>query len=124
MAVLRRLWSRVIAAFGLGNNDDARDDELHAHIRLLQDRFERRGMPAGEARRAALSSFGGVEQLRERLRDQQSFPWFDALRQDVRYALRTIVRTPVVSLATIITFALGIGANSAIFALVNSVLLT
>src|SRR4051812_38044188 len=124
MSLLRRLWSRVIATFGLGNNDDAGDDELHAHIRLLQERFEQRGMAAEEARRAALNSFGGVEQLREHLRDQQSFPWFDALRQDVRYALRTIVRTPVVSLANIITFALGIGANAAIFSLVNSVLLT
>jgi len=74
--------------------------------------------------RAARGSFGGVEQLRERLHDQQSFPWLDALRQDVRYAIRTIVRTPVVSLAVIITFALGIGANAAIFSLVNSVLLT
>ena len=104
--------------------DDGLDEEIGGHLRLLQQRFEAQGLPPDEARRAALGSFGGVEQLRERLRDQQSFPWLDELRQDVRYAFRTIVRAPIVSLAVIVTFALGIGANAAIFSLVNSVLLT
>src|SRR5215471_3772660 len=122
MAALRRLWSRLRASLS-GSHEDV-DDEIGDHLRLLQQRFEERGLGPKEARRAAHGAFGGVEQLRERLRDQQSFPWFDALRQDVRYAVRTIVRTPVVSLAVIVTFALGIGANAAIFSLVNSVLLT
>jgi putative ABC transport system permease protein len=121
---LRRLWSRLRAYVRRSPGDDGLDEEIGDHLRLLQQRFEAQGLPPDEARRAALGSFGGVEQLRERLRDQQSFPWLDALRQDVRYAIRTIVRTPVVSLAVIVTFALGIGANAAIFSLVNSVLLT
>jgi putative ABC transport system permease protein len=120
----RRLWARLGAYFNRPSEDDGVDEEISGHLRLLQQRFEAQGMPPDEASRAARRSFGGVEQLREHLRDQQSFPWFDELRQDVRYAFRTIVRTPIVSLAVIVTFALGIGANAAIFSLVNGVLLT
>src|SRR5215471_19160520 len=121
---LRRIWARLRACVARSSGDDDLREEIGDHLRLLQRRFEAQGLAPDEAKRAALSSFGGVEQLREQLRDQQSFPWFDALRQDVRYAIRAIVRTPVVSLAVIVTFALGIGANAAIFSLVNSVLLT
>jgi predicted permease len=124
---LRRLWTRLWALITPGAGGDGPGEgieEIGEHLQLLQRRFETQGLPPIEARRAALVSFGGVEQLREQLRDQEAFPWFDALRQDVRYAIRTIIRTPVVSLAMIITFALGIGANAAIFSLVNSVLLT
>jgi predicted permease len=121
---LRRLWSRLRAYVTRSSADDGLDEEIGAHLRLLQQRFEAQGLPPDEARRAARGSFGGVWQLREQLREQQSFPWLDELRQDVRYACRTILRAPIVSLAVILTFALGIGANVAIFSLVNSVLLT
>jgi predicted permease len=120
----RRLWARLRTYFYGPSEDESLDEEIGGHLQLLQQRFEAQGLSPDEARRAALGSFGGVEQLRERLREQQSFPWFDELRQDLRYAVRTIVRAPVVSLAMILTFALGIGANAAIFSLVNSVLLT
>src|SRR5215471_3029236 len=121
---LRRIWARLRACVARSSGDDDLREEIGDHLGLLQRRFEAQGLAPDEAKRAALSSFGGVEQLREQLRDQQSFPWFDALRQDVRYAVRTVVLTPVVRLAVIVTFALGIGANAAIFLLVNSVLLT
>src|SRR5215475_13327163 len=125
MAVrLRRIWARLRACVARSSGDDDLREEIGDHLGLLQRRFEAQGLSPDEAKRAAHGAFGGVEQLREQLHDQQSFPWFDALRQDVRYAIRTIVRTPVVSLAVIVTFALGIGANAAIFSLVNSVLLT
>src|SRR2546429_1666363 len=120
----RRLWSRLRACVRRRTSDESLDEEIDGHLRLLEQRFESQGLPPDEARRAARGSFGGVEQLREHLRDQQSFPWFDELRQDVRYACRAIVRSPLVSFAVILTFALGIGANAAIFSLVNGVLLT
>ena len=103
-ALFRRLWSRLLASFTRPSDADGLDEEISGHLRLLQQRYEAQGLPPDEARREARSAFGGVEQLREQLQDQQSFPWFDALRQDVRYAIRTIVRTPVVSLAVIVTF--------------------
>src|SRR5215471_9780365 len=121
---LRRIWARLRACVARSSGDDDLREEIGDHLRLLQRRFEAQGLSPDEARRAARGAFGGVEQLREQLRDQRSFPWFDALRQDVRYAVRTVVLTPVVRLAVIVTFALGIGANAAIFLLVNSVLLT
>src|SRR5580765_3087071 len=121
---LRRLWSRLRASFNRPVSEEGLDEELRGHLQLLEQRFVAQGLTPAEASRAARGAFGGVEQLRERLREQQSFPWFDELRQDVRYAVRTIVRAPVVSLAIILTFSLGIGANAAIFSLVNSVLLT
>jgi predicted permease len=125
MAVtFRRLWARLRAYFNRASEEDGLDEEIGGHLQLLQQRFEAQGLTPNEARRAARGSFGGVDQLRERLREQQSFPWLDELRQDVRYAVRAIVRAPVVSLAIIVTFALGIGANAAIFSLVNGVLLT
>jgi putative ABC transport system permease protein len=124
MAVIRRLWSRLRTTFTRSSDDDKVDDEIGGHLRLLVQRFEAKGLPPDEARRAARGAFGGVGQLRESLRDQQSFPWFDALRQDVRYALRGILRAPIVSVAVVVTFALGIGANVAIFSLINGVLLT
>jgi putative ABC transport system permease protein len=120
----RRLWARLRTYFNRASEDDGLDEEIGGHLRLLQQRFEAQGLTPDQARRAARGSFGGIEQLRERLREQQSFPWFDELRQDVRYAIRTIVRAPIVSLAVVVTFALGIGANAAIFSLVNGVLLT
>ena len=121
---LRRLWSRLRVYFTRPPDEDGTDEELTGHLQLLQHRLQAQGLSSEDARRAAQASFGGVGQLREELHDQRSFPWFDEVRQDVRYAFRTIIRAPIVSLAVIVTFALGIGANAAVFSLVNSVLLT
>src|SRR4029434_6496013 len=86
--------------------------------------IELRGTSSAEAEGRARLSLDGVQQLKERLEEQRSIPWFDHLRQDVTFAIRMIFRTKVVSLAVSATFALGIGANTAIFSLINSVLLS
>jgi predicted permease len=106
------------------DGDDDVDEEISGHLLLLQQRFEAQGMTPGEARRCARAAFGGVGQLKEDLREQQSIVWLDQVRQDVRYACRTIRSAPMASLAVVVTLALGIGANAAIFSLVNNVLLT
>ena len=105
-------------------SDRELSDELSCHLAMeTQDNIDH-GMSRREAERRARLELGGVQQLKENLRDQRTIPWFEQLRQDVRYGIRTIRRTKVVSAAVIVTFALGIGANTAIFSLVNSVLLS
>jgi predicted permease len=105
-------------------SDRELNDELSFHIAMETHDNVARGMNREEAERRARLSLDGVQQLKERLHDQRSVPWFDHLRQDVAFAVRIILHTKAVSLAVIVTFALGIGANTAIFSLINSVLLS
>jgi predicted permease len=105
-------------------SDRELNDELSFHLAMKTQDNMAHGMSQGEAERRARLELGGVQQLKESLHDQRSVPWLDHLRQDVRYAGRTIWRTKVASLAVIVTFALGIGVNAAIFSLINGVLLS
>jgi predicted permease len=116
--------ARLRALAGSARSDRDLNDELSFHVAMQTHANQARGMSAAEAERRARLSLDGVQQLKERLGEQRSIPWFDHLRQDVTFAIRMIVRTKVVSLAVIVTFALGIGANTAIFSLINRVLLS
>ena len=116
--------ARLHALLGSARSDRDLNDELSFHLAMQKYANEVRGMSSAEAERRARLSLDGVQQLRERLHEQRSIPWFDHLRQDVTFAIRMIFRTKVISLAVIVTFALGIGANTAIFSLINSVLLS
>ena len=82
-----------------------------------------RGMPAEEARYAALRKFGNITRVRENTRDIWSFTWLEQLAQDFRYAFRTLLRNPGFAVAAILSLALGVGVNTAVFSVINAVLL-
>ena len=98
-------------------------DELRAHLELRVDALMASGIEPEEARRRARVEFGPVEAYKDRIRDTRRLTWLDDLRQDVRHAMRSFGRTPGFTAVAVLTLAVGIGANTAIFSLADAVAL-
>jgi predicted permease len=98
------------------------DAELESHVAMHTEDGVRAGLSPEEARRQALIKLGGAEQARQAMRERATLPWFESLVRDVRYALRGFARNPIFTIAVVATLALGIGATTAVFTVVDRIL--
>ena len=119
---MRTLLNRMAALFRTRRLDGDLDDEIASHLAMQEEEFRSHGMTAEQARAAARREFGGIAQTAESYRDQRGLPWLETLFQDIRYGFRGLIHNRGFSAAAVLSLALGIGANTAIFTMYHSLL--
>jgi predicted permease len=120
---LRMLLSRVVGLFSSRRGERELDEELGAHLAALAEENIRRGMSLEDAVAAARREFGGVEQTKEKYREQRSVLAVSVFERDLRYGLRLLTKTPALSIVIILILAIGIGSGAAIYSLIDACLL-
>ena len=123
MKVLRRFFARLSNLAVRRRADQRLSEEVEQHLALQTAENIRAGMPAAEAHRQAAIKFGAIGAIRDRHHDEQSLPFLENLLFDLRYALRMLLRSPGFSLIAIATVALGVGATTAIYSVIDATLL-
>jgi hypothetical protein len=120
---MRAFLVRLLGCLRRSKRERELNEEIDSHILLHVDDNVRAGMSPSEARRQAVLRLGSIEATKEAMRDRQSLPWLENVARDLGYALRMLRKSPVFTSVAILSLALGIGANAAVFTLIDRLLL-
>src|SRR6478736_8072658 len=119
---MRRFFERLLTLLRVRQPDRDLAREIAAHLALLQDTYEARGLSPEAARRAARLALGNVDSVKAQHRDARTFRWIEETWQDAAHGLRLLLRSPIFTATAALSLAIGIGANTAIFTVANALL--